>query len=73
MGFDAPTLHVATLAGTAVIMSVVSLVDCLLPSHCAARISPMEALRDEQDRTGFHSRGLSFRSVGRNINEEHQL
>src|ERR1017187_3991641 len=42
--FHAPTLNLATLAGAAGIMGLVSLVACLLPSHRAARISPMEAL-----------------------------
>ena len=45
--FQVPALHVATLAGTAVILGVVSLVACLLPSHRAARISPMEAMTEE--------------------------
>lgn len=45
--FDVPPLHIATLVGTAAIMSVVSLIACLVPSHRAARISPMEALGDE--------------------------
>ena len=45
--FQVPPLHLATLAGTAAIMGVVSLAACLLPSHRAARISPMEALAEE--------------------------
>ena len=45
--FQVPPLHVATLAATAVVLGVVSLVACLLPSHRAARISPMEALADQ--------------------------
>jgi ABC-type lipoprotein release transport system permease subunit len=45
--FQVPPVHVATLAGTAAIMGVVSLAACLLPSHRAARISPMEALAEE--------------------------
>jgi ABC-type antimicrobial peptide transport system permease subunit len=44
--FDVPPLHLATLAAAAGIVCVVSLVACLLPSHRAARISPMEALSD---------------------------
>ena len=44
--FQVPPLHAATLVSTAGIMGVVSLVACLLPSHRAARISPMEALSD---------------------------
>jgi ABC-type antimicrobial peptide transport system permease subunit len=45
--FQVPALHVATIAGTAVIMTAVSLVACLLPSYRAARIAPMEALNDQ--------------------------
>jgi predicted permease len=45
--FHVPALHVATLAATAVVMGVVSLIACLLPSHRAARVSPMEALAEE--------------------------
>jgi predicted permease len=44
--FHVPPVHVATLAGTAAILGVVALAACLLPSHRAARISPMEALTD---------------------------
>jgi ABC-type antimicrobial peptide transport system permease subunit len=44
--FQVPPLHVATLAAAACLIGVVSLVACLLPAHCAARISPMEALAD---------------------------
>ena len=45
--FQVPPLHVATLVSTAAVLGVVSLVACLLPSHRAARISPMEALADQ--------------------------
>jgi ABC-type antimicrobial peptide transport system permease subunit len=45
--FDVPVLHLATLAGTAAIMTVVSLLACLLPTVRASRVDPMEALRDE--------------------------
>jgi predicted permease len=45
--FHVPAVHVATLAATAAIMTIVCLVACLLPSHRAARISPMEALTDQ--------------------------
>jgi len=45
--FHVPAFHVATLAGTACIISLVSLVACLAPAHRAARISPTEALADE--------------------------
>ncbi len=45
--FHVPALNLAILAGAAVVMCVVSLVACLLPSHRAARISPMEALADQ--------------------------
>jgi ABC-type antimicrobial peptide transport system permease subunit len=45
--FRVPALSVATLAGTAAILGVVSLAASLLPSHRAARISPMEAMVEE--------------------------
>jgi ABC-type antimicrobial peptide transport system permease subunit len=45
--FQVPAFNVATLVGAAGIMGVVSLVACVLPSHRAARISPMEALADQ--------------------------
>ncbi|HEX4494269.1 MAG TPA: FtsX-like permease family protein, partial [Thermoanaerobaculia bacterium] len=45
--FQVPTFHVATLAGAAGLLGVVSLAACLLPSDRAARISPLEALAEE--------------------------
>jgi predicted permease len=45
--FQVPPFHLATLAATAGILGLVSLVACLLPSERAARISPMEALAEE--------------------------
>ena len=45
--FHVPALNFAILGGAAGVMAVVSLVACLLPSHRAARISPMEALAEE--------------------------
>jgi predicted permease len=42
--FQVPPLHVATFAAAAGVVGVVALVACLLPSHRAARMSPMEAL-----------------------------
>jgi hypothetical protein len=44
--FQVPSLHVATLATAAGVVVVVALVACLLPSHRASRISPMDALAD---------------------------
>jgi ABC-type antimicrobial peptide transport system permease subunit len=45
--FHVPPLHVATLAGAAGVLGVVSLVACMLPSDRAVRISPREALAEE--------------------------
>jgi ABC-type antimicrobial peptide transport system permease subunit len=42
--FHVPAFHLPTLTGTGVVMSIVSLVACLVPSYRAARISPMETL-----------------------------
>jgi ABC-type lipoprotein release transport system permease subunit len=45
--FQVPALDAAMLAGTAGILGAVSLVASLLPSHRAARISPMEAMTED--------------------------
>jgi predicted permease len=45
--FQVPALHVATLATAAVVLATVSMAACLLPSHRAARISPVEAMASE--------------------------
>ncbi|HVD94456.1 MAG TPA: ADOP family duplicated permease, partial [Vicinamibacterales bacterium] len=45
--YEVPALHPATLAVTASIIGFVSLAACLLPSHRAARISPLEALAEK--------------------------
>ncbi len=45
--FHVSALNWAILGAAAGVMAMVSLVACLLPSHRAARISPMEALSDQ--------------------------
>jgi len=45
--FQVPPLDVAIFAAAAGVIAVVSLVACLVPSHRAARISPVEALADQ--------------------------
>ena len=43
--FDVPTLPISALLGTALVMSVVSLIACLIPARRASRVDPMIALR----------------------------
>jgi predicted permease len=45
--FHVPALNLSVLAVAAVVMGIVSLTACVLPSHRAARISPMETLSEE--------------------------
>ena len=45
--FHVPSLHLMTLAGSALILGAVSLIACLLPALRASRVDPMEVLRHE--------------------------
>jgi ABC-type antimicrobial peptide transport system permease subunit len=45
--FQVPASHPAMLAGSAVVVGLVSLVACVIPSHRAARTPSLAALLDE--------------------------
>jgi ABC-type antimicrobial peptide transport system permease subunit len=45
--FDVPTMPIAALFGTALLMSSVSLIACLIPARRATKVDPMITLRAE--------------------------
>ena len=45
--FQVPSFHVSTFAGTAIVMSLITLLACLVPALHASSVDPMEALRSE--------------------------
>ncbi len=54
--FHVPAFNLAILVGAVLVMGLVFLVACLLPSQRAARISPMETLADD-GQTGSYIEG----------------
>jgi len=45
--YQVPPLHMVSLLAAGVLMTVISIAACLLPSNRAARTSPMEVLAEE--------------------------
>jgi ABC-type antimicrobial peptide transport system permease subunit len=45
--FHVPALHLPALVATAIVIGTIAAAACVLPSHRAACLSPMEAMTDD--------------------------